>query len=102
MDATLIYVNNMVIWPIEVTGVSVSPESATIEVDETKSLTVTVSPSQATNTGVTYSSNDETVATVSESGVVTWKKKWTATITATTVDGSFTDTCEITVEDKEE
>ena len=59
-------------------------------------LVATVAPADATNKEVTWSSSDETVATVAN-GVVTTLKPGTATITVKTVDGGFTATCVITV-----
>ena len=53
-----------------------------------ETLTATVSPSTANNTSVTWSSSDASVASVSNSGVVTGKTRGTATITATARDGS--------------
>lgn len=82
---------------VAVTGVTVSPETDTIAVSETITLTATVAPENATNKAVTWSSSDDTIATVSDAGVVTGVAAGTATITVTTVDGSFTDTSEITV-----
>ena len=55
---------------------------------KTETITATVSPSTANNTGVTWSSSNTTVATVSSSGVVTGKSRGTATITVTANDGS--------------
>ena len=81
---------------VAVTGVTVSPESDSIQVSETLTLTATVAPADATNKTVTWSSSDESVATVTD-GVVTGVAAGTATITATTQDGGFTDTCEVTV-----
>ena len=82
--------------PISVTGVTVSPTSGSIAVSETLTLTATVAPEDATNKAVTWSSSDDTIATV-ENGVVTGVAAGNATITVTTVDGGFTATCEITV-----
>ena len=59
-------------------------------------LTATVAPADATNKTVTWSSSDDTIATVAD-GVVTGVAAGTATITVTTQDGGFTDTAEITV-----
>jgi hypothetical protein len=64
---------------------------------ETGTLTATVTPANATNKAVTWSSSDEDVATVSNTGVVTAVGAGEATITVTTVDGDKTDTCVITV-----
>ena len=83
---------------VPVTGVSVTPASATIIVNDTQQLSVSVSPSNASNQDVTYSSSNASVATVSASGLVTAVSAGSATITVTTDDGAFTDTSVITVE----
>ena len=81
----------------QATGVTVSPTSATLLVGDTKQLTATVSPSSALQ-GVTWSTSNSSVATVSSSGLVTAKATGTATITATAQDGSGKKgTCTITV-----
>jgi uncharacterized protein YjdB len=80
-----------------VDGVSVSPTTATVATGATTALTATVSPGDATNKNVTWSSSNTNVATVSASGVVTGVAAGSATITVTTQDGGFTATCAITV-----
>ena len=81
------------------TGVSVSPTSATINVGATKQLTATVTPTNTSNKGVTWTSSNTGVATVSSSGLVTAKAVGTATITVKTSDGSNKSaTCTITVQ----
>ena len=82
--------------PVAVTGVTVSPTTATVEARKTVQLTATVAPANATNKSVTWSSSNPSVATVS-GGVVTALAEGTAVITAETVDGGFTDTCTVTV-----
>jgi uncharacterized protein YjdB len=82
--------------PRPVTGVTLDKTEATLEVKETVALVATVAPANATNQDVTWSTSDEAVATVAD-GVVTAVAEGTATITVTTVDGSFTATCVITV-----
>ena len=79
----------------EVTSVTLDKTTASLRAGETITLTATVNPSDATDKTVTWSSSDQTVATVSN-GVVTAKKVGTATITAKA--GSKTATCKITVE----
>ena len=88
------------IFPIAATGVSLSQTEATLAVGETLTLTATMIPEYAANFGasnVTWSSSDEAVATVNESGVVTAKGPGEATITVTTADGGYTATCTVTV-----
>ena len=80
---------------IPVTKVTLNKTEATINKGETLQLTATVTPSDATNKTVTWTSNKTSVATVSSSGEVTAKGKGTATITAT-ADGKSA-TCKITV-----
>lgn len=83
--------------PIAVTGVNLTPASATINVNQTTTLSNNVTPSNAGNKGVSWSSSNTSVATVSSTGVVTGVAEGTAIITATTLDGGFTDTSSIAV-----
>lgn len=83
--------------PIDVTGVSVDPENALIAVGGTQQLEISIEPSDATNQEVSFSSDDEAVATVSTTGLVTAVATGTATITITTDDGGFTATSAIEV-----
>lgn len=82
---------------VSVTGVSVSPTSATIQVGSSELLSAIVSPNNATNQGVTWASNNTNVATVSNVGRVSAVAEGNATITVTTSDGGFTATCAVTV-----
>ncbi len=83
---------------VPVTGVTLDKATSTLDVGETDTLVATIEPTSATNQNVTWSSDDDTVATV-VNGVITAKAVGSATITVTTVDGDFTDTCEVTVVD---
>ena len=89
-----VYYNDEV---VSVTGVSLDESSITLDVGGNKTLTATVTPDNATNKKVRWSSDNEAVATVSEDGVVTAVAGGTAVITATTHDGLFTATCTVTV-----
>ena len=83
---------------VSVTSVDLRPASATLtKKGETLSLSYSILPSNATNQAVSFKSSNKSVATVSNSGVVTAVGEGTATITVTTADGSKTDTCVITV-----
>ncbi|HTF16569.1 MAG TPA: Ig-like domain-containing protein, partial [Chryseolinea sp.] len=82
---------------IPVTGVSVTPESASITVGEMLQLTSLIAPANATNTAVTWISSNVSVASVNENGVVTAAGVGSATITATTVSGNFLASSDVTV-----
>jgi len=73
------------------------PTTATVELGKTLTLTPTFNPSTATNKSVTWTSRDETVATVDNAGKVTPKKVGSTIITVTTQDGNKTATCTVTV-----
>ena len=85
---------------INVTGVTVLPTSKTVIEGETFTITANVSPADADNKAVNWSSSDETVATVDNTGKVTALKAGSSTITATTEDGGKTATTSVTVEKK--
>ena len=82
---------------VHVTGVGVVPSSLSVAVGEDATVRAEVAPANATNKAVTYTSSAEAVATVSAAGVVHGVAAGSATITATTTDGNFTDTCAVTV-----
>ena len=80
---------------IPVESITLDQSEKTLNIGETVTLKATVSPDNATNKSVTWSSDDEAVATVDTNGKVTAKSVGTATITATAGDKSAT--CTITV-----
>ena len=80
-----------------VTGVGLAPSSLALTVGDKADLTATVIPSTAIDKAVTFASSDTGVATVTAAGKVEAKAAGTATITVTTHEGSFTDTCAVTV-----
>jgi hypothetical protein len=82
---------------INVTSVSVTPATATISDGNTQQLTATIAPTNASNKTVTWTTSNTAVATVNGSGLVTAIAPGTATITATTQDGTKTDSSVITV-----
>ena len=82
---------------VSVTGVSLDKTSLALTEGDTYAFTATVTPSNATDKSVTWSSSNTSVATVSSSGVVTANKAGTATITVTTTDGGKTASCMLTV-----
>jgi len=87
----------VVVWDIPVTGVTLDKDKLELDQGTTAQLKATVLPENATNKNVTWSSSDESIATVDQNGNVIAKNPGTATITVTTEDGSKTDTCEVIV-----
>ena len=79
------------------TGITLNSATAEIEIDEEIQLIAEVEPENATNKSVKWSSSDETVATVTETGVVTGVKEGQAVITAATFDEKYSAQCVVTV-----
>ena len=89
----------VIVNPTLVTSISLDKTDIELEVTQTATLVATVTPSNATDQTVIWTTSDASVATVSN-GVVTAVKAGTATITATA--GGYSATCVVTVEAKEE
>lgn len=89
----IVYVNSIV---VPVTDIKINTENVTINVGGTVTLTTTITPSNATDKTVTWSSSDSNIATVSNKGEVTGKKAGTVTITAKSSNGK-TATSKVTV-----
>ncbi|EKA9347420.1 Ig domain-containing protein [Cronobacter sakazakii] len=82
---------------VAVTGVTLTPATASLAVGATRQLTGTVLPSDATDKSGTWTTSDATKATVSSTGLVTGVAAGTSTITFKSNDGNFTATCAVTV-----
>lgn len=95
-SATCTITVSKVVSEISVTGVSLNYETIDMYVDKKITLIKTISPNDATNTNVIWSSTDESVVKVSD-GTIVSLKAGTATITCTTVDGSFSASCIVNV-----
>ena len=83
--------------PVAVTGVSLEKNQTSITVGGSEVLSYTIAPNNATNKGVTWTSSNTNVATVSETGRVTAVAEGNSTITVRTSDGGYTATCAVTV-----
>ena len=81
---------------IAVSAIAVNPTTAAVKPGATVTLSATVTPEDATDKTITWSSSDEKVATV-DGGKVTGVAEGTTTITATTKSGDKTATCTVTV-----
>lgn len=80
---------------IVISGISITPNRATISVGDTKTLVVGFTPSNASNKAIAWSSSNIAVATVKD-GIVHGRSKGSVTITAKTINGK-TATAIITV-----
>ena len=72
---------------VPATGISLDKNTASLDLGGTVTFNATISPSNATNKRVIWTSNKEEVATVNSKGVVTAVGEGTATITAKTSNG---------------
>ena len=82
---------------VPVTGVTVTPKTVDLTVGKTEQLTISVEPATASNQRYTCQSDNASVATVTNTGLITAVSVGTATITVTTEDGNKTETCKVTV-----
>ncbi|MCM1091421.1 MAG: leucine-rich repeat protein [Butyrivibrio sp.] len=86
----------LVVQPV--TSISLNKTSLSLEAMETYTLTASVGPGTANDKTVTWSTSDENVVAVEQTGVVTALRKGTATITVTANDGSgVSRSCTVTV-----
>lgn len=80
-----------------VLGVTLDKQTMSLTVGSTGTLTATITPTDAANQSLTWTSDKEAVATVDENGKVTAVAEGTANITVKTVDGEKTAVCTVTV-----
>ena len=85
---------------VAVTEVRLDKSATTLVEGDTEELMATVMPENATDKGIEWKSDNESVATVSQTGLVTALKDGSATITVITNDGGFKATCDVTVKKK--
>lgn len=84
--------------PIKISSILLNPASAEGKEEEQIQIKATVLPEDATNKVISWSSSNETVATVDDNGLVSLLKEGTATITASATDESgVTSACNISV-----
>ena len=84
---------------VEVTGVSLNSTSAELDINESLTLSATVTPSNASDLSITWSSSNDNIAIVNSSGVVTGVGEGQATITAQSSNPSVAATCVVDVSD---
>ena len=86
---------------VAVTAVTLNKQTLSLKTKQTEQLTMTISPANATDKTVNWSSSDDKVAIVDTNGKVTAVAKGTATITVNTKDGGFKANCVVTVTEDE-
>ena len=82
---------------VSVSGIALDIHNAELSIADTLQLTATITPADATNKNVVWTTSNEAVATVSASGMVTAVAAGQVVIFATTEDGNYTDSCSIVV-----
>ena len=91
-----VYCNVIVTQPV--TSIYLNRESVSMEALETYQLKTSIYPENANNKEVEWSSSDEKIVKVDQTGCITALAKGTATVTGKTKDGSnLWDTCTVTV-----
>ncbi|MBB3108137.1 uncharacterized protein YjdB/arabinogalactan endo-1,4-beta-galactosidase [Paenibacillus phyllosphaerae] len=85
---------------IPVESVAIDQSAVSLTAGLTAALSAVIQPATADNKQVTWSSSDESVATVDSNGLVIAKSKGETTITVTTADGGLTGTSVVTVNDE--
>ncbi|MEL1252145.1 Ig-like domain-containing protein [Flavobacterium sp. DGU38] len=101
LDAISVPVPDNAVMPLPpslaVTGVVMNPSSFSLAVGETRTITASISPENATNKNVTWSSLNTAVAEIDAQGKVTAKSTGTAVLKVQTVQGGFTAQSTLTV-----
>lgn len=78
------------------TGIEMN-DYISISIDDTYTLNAHTLPLSTSDERITFSSSNSDIASVNDQGIVIARKKGTCTITATSVDGGYTATCEVIV-----
>lgn len=84
---------------VSITALSLDKSSFYVEEGNSFTLTATITPNDATNQNLIWSSDNEDIAIV-DNGTVTGKAEGTAIITVSTEDGKYSDSCKVTVTKK--
>ncbi|TAH64552.1 MAG: hypothetical protein EWM47_12350 [Anaerolineaceae bacterium] len=82
---------------VSVTGLNLRESSRSLSGGNTLQLNADITPADATNKSLIWTSSNPDIVSVSDTGLVRARKSGQATITVTTVDGGFTASCVITV-----
>ncbi|MEG2406524.1 MAG: S-layer homology domain-containing protein [Clostridiales bacterium] len=86
---------------VKIIGVSLNKKELSVKIDESEKLIATFSPLNATAETVTWKSDNENIAKVSNIGRVKGISVGTTNVRITTLDGGFSETCKVTVNKKD-
>ena len=98
VDGAMAAVCTVFVRKIPVTGITLDKASITMDVNQTAVLNATIAPSIATNKAITWTSNNSSIAEVSQKGIVTSKAQGATYVFATTVDGGLVAKCSVVVQ----
>ena len=87
----------LTVSPIHVIDITLNTDLIRLRVGETAQLTVSINPIDATNQAINWASSNTSILTVSATGLVTAKAVGQASVTASSVDGNHTATCDFYV-----
>lgn len=87
------------VLPVSVSSIDIGDSTLSVKAGKSASLTASISPSNASDTTITWSSSDTQIVQVNSSGDITALKKGTAVVTAKANGGVCSDTCTVTVTD---
>lgn len=82
-------------------GITLNTTTLDLKVDGTQQLSATVTLPEGQDQTVTWTSSDDSIATVSDSGLVTGVASGSATITASVQNNTYSATCAVTVTETE-
>ena len=94
-DTCYIYVRNAV----ELKAIKLDKQKIRLKLNTTDTLAVAFSPANASDQRVKFLSADTSIATVDANGVIKGLKTGTVYVSVTSLEGSFKDSCEVTVYD---
>ena len=84
-------------WGVPATGITLDKSKLALQTNDTAQLTATVQPENAVSKAVTWTSSNESIARVDNTGKVTAVGSGTATITATVNDTTLSASCIVEV-----
>jgi len=85
---------------VNVAGITLNKTNTTIDMESNERLIATISPLNATNKDITWESSNSEIAKIDQNGILKGSKIGKTIITATTVDGKKTASCEVIVQDQ--